>query len=308
MILDLIGAGVLCAGIAAGLSAAARALLAANGILDKPNERSSHREPVVRGAGIGMSATWVIVAIAATLLVGRSDGAIELIAMAGCLSILGLVDDVRPLSPAFRAGVELLICAVAMAAGLAPEAVTLPGGLTLHLGGAAIPLWTIWTVLTINLFNFMDGIDGLAASQTVVSGAVIGVIAVAMHLTLLSVLGIALAGVAAGFLPLNWNPARCFMGDSGSYFCGSALVGLWLLGQKEGVSILVMGLPATAFFLDAVATLAVRTLRRQPPWRAHRSHLYQRLVARGRGQAEIALSYTIVSVGLAALDVSLYVR
>jgi UDP-N-acetylmuramyl pentapeptide phosphotransferase/UDP-N-acetylglucosamine-1-phosphate transferase len=93
------------------------------------------------------------------------------------------------------------------------------------------------------------------------------------------------------------------MGDAGSYFCGAALVGMWLLGQKEGVSLLVMGFPAIGFFLDAVITLLIRMLRGERLWRAHRSHLYQRLVMRGWSQRRVTLDYAAVAVGLATLDV-----
>lgn len=308
MILSLVGVGAASAGLGAATTAVARRVLSAKQIVDRPNQRSLHSKPVVRGAGIGMSVVWVSVAIVASLTLGRPAGSLSLAAMVASLSLLGLVDDIRHLSPLIRFAVELAVCAAAMGAGLAPEVVTLPGNVTLHLGGAAVPLWTLWTVLVINLFNFMDGIDGLAASQTVVSAATIGIIGVALHLSVVAVLGVALAGVAAGFVPFNWHPARCFMGDAGSYFCGGALAGIWLLGQKEGVSLLVLGFPAIGFFLDAVITLAIRTLRGQRPWRAHRSHLYQRLVMRGQPQASVTLGYAAIAVGLSILDLWQFVR
>ena len=302
MILNLVGVGALCVGLGAAMTAVAQRVLSAHGILDRPNERSLHTTPVVRGAGISMSAVWVGVALVAALTSGRPEGSLALVAMAGVLSILGLLDDIRHLSPSVRLVIELLVCATAMSGGLAPEALTLPGGIAIHLGAAAIPLWTLWTVLLINLFNFMDGIDGLAASQTIVSAGAVAVIGIALHLTLVSVFGLALAGIAAGFLPFNRNPARCFMGDAGSYFCGAALVGLWLLGQKEGVSLVVMAFPAVGFFLDAVITLLIRVLRGQRLWLAHRSHLYQRLVMRGWSPRSVTVDYAAVAVGLAALD------
>jgi UDP-N-acetylmuramyl pentapeptide phosphotransferase/UDP-N-acetylglucosamine-1-phosphate transferase len=308
MILNLVGVGALCAALGAAITAVAQRVLAARGILDRPNERSLHSRLVVRGAGISMSVVWVSVAFVASLALGRPEGSLALVAMAGGLSALGFVDDIRHLSPLLRLVIELAVCATAMSAGLAPEAVTVPGGVALHLGAAAVPLWTIWSVLVINLFNFMDGIDGLAASQTLVSAVAIGIIGIALHLTIVSVLGTALAGVAAGFLPFNWNPAHCFMGDAGSYFCGGALAGMWLLGQKEGVSILIMGFPAIGFFLDAVVTLSIRAFRGERLWRPHRSHLYQRLVLRGWPQPRVTLSYAALAAGLSVLDISQFVR
>lgn len=305
---NVVGVGVLCFGLGAGATAVARRLLSARGIVDRPNERSLHSKPVVRGVGIGMSVVWVVAAVVALLILGAHEGALALVAMVGCLSVLGLADDIWHLSPLLRLVAELTICAAGLAAGLAPEAVTIPGGSLFHLGVAAVPIWTLWSVLAINLFNFMDGIDGLAASQTLVSAAVIGIVGVVSNSMVIAVFGVALAGVAAGFLPFNWNPARCFMGDAGSYFCGSALVGTWLLGQKEGISILILGFPAIGFFLDAVITLVLRTLQGQRPWRAHRSHAYQRLVMNGWPVSAVTLGYAAVAVGLAVLDVSQFVR
>ena len=308
MIMNLVAVGALCAGLGAAATALAQRALSANGILDTPNERSLHSHSVVRGAGIGIAIVWIGVALVATLNLGHPSGGIAVIVMVGGLSVLGLTDDIRHLSPAGRLAVELAICAFAIGDGLAPDAVTLPGGLALHLGGAALPIWALWTVLFVNLFNFMDGIDGLAASQTLVSALAVGIVGVALHLTLVSVLGVALAGAAAGFLPFNWNPARCFMGDAGSYFCGGALAGIYMLGQKEGASLLVLGFPGIAFFLDALITLVIRTLRGELPWQAHRSHVYQRLVLRGWPQPRVALGYAAVAAGLAVLDVWQFVR
>jgi UDP-N-acetylmuramyl pentapeptide phosphotransferase/UDP-N-acetylglucosamine-1-phosphate transferase len=305
VILALVAIGVVSALLGSAATAVARRALFAQQIFDVPNERSSHHHIVVRGAGIGMTVVWVAVVLTASLVLHRADRSLAIVAMAAGLSLLGLLDDIHHLSPAFRLAIEFVICAAAIGSGLAPDSLTLPGGLAVHLGVAALPIWTIWTVLVINLFNFMDGIDGLAASQTLVSGIVIGIVGVSMNLGVVSVLGVALAGVAAGFLPFNWSPARCFMGDAGSYFCGTALAGTWLLAQKEGVSLLVVTLPATGFFLDAAVTLIVRVFRGKRPWQPHRSHLYQRLVARGFAHQTVTLTYGFVATGLAAVDISL---
>lgn len=285
VVLGLIGAASL------GASDVARRVLGRLRVMDVPNERSSHSQPVVRGVGIAMAVVWAVATAIITVRVPGGDAAWSLIGMVGALSLLGLIDDVWHLSPAPRLAAQFFICGAAVALGLGSRALILPGLSPLPLSVLALPFWTVVLVLIVNLFNFMDGIDGLAASQTLLAAMVLSVIGLLAGWPLLALAAAALAGAVAGFLPFNWSPAHCFMGDAGSYLCGSALAGLWLMGERHGLSPVLEALPVGAFLLDAVVTLAWRTLSGKSPWRPHRSHVYQRLVARGWSHARVAECY-----------------
>ena len=168
-----------------------------------------------------------------------------------------------------------------------------------------MPLWTILLVVNVNFFNFMDGIDGLAAGQTLLAALALAVSGLLAGWPLLALTAAALAAAVGGFLPFNWDPARCFMGDAGSYFCGGALGGLWLMGERHGISPVLAALPAAAFLLDAVVTLVRRILAGVRPWQPHRTHLYQRLVARGWSHARVVECYLAAAVATGTTSVVL---
>lgn len=294
-----------CAAVATALTTnSLRHLLFHWGIVDTPNHRSSHTAVIARGAGVGMAGVWVVLSVIAVVSLRRSNGVLTVIVMTAALAGLGFLDDRSPLSPLARLAAQLAICAAAAASGLGGTHLILPGGGVIELGILARPLWTVMIVAVVNLLNFMDGIDGLAAGQTLVSAAALTVFGLVGSLTDLTALSAALAGVAGGFLVFNWSPARCFMGDAGSYFCGGALGGLWLLGQQQGLSPLLSASSADLFLLDAILTLLLRALRGKPFWRPHRDHVYQRLTAR-RSHARVALLYLAAGAGLGAIGLGI---
>jgi UDP-N-acetylmuramyl pentapeptide phosphotransferase/UDP-N-acetylglucosamine-1-phosphate transferase len=183
------------------------------------------------------------------------------------------------------------------------ERLTLPLGIHLELGAWGLVASSFWLVAFVNIFNFMDGIDGLAAGQTLVAGAVLAAGALIVGASTLALLAGCLAAAVLGFLPFNWSPARCFMGDAGSYFCGGTYGGLLLLGAQHDVLLLLTGLAGLPFLLDVGVTLAIRLARRERIWQSHRQHLYQRLVVGGWSHARVTTLYLFVSsvIGVSAI-------
>jgi UDP-N-acetylmuramyl pentapeptide phosphotransferase/UDP-N-acetylglucosamine-1-phosphate transferase len=108
-----------------------------------------------------------------------------------------------------------------------------------------------------------------------------------------------LAAGATGFLALNWPPARIFMGDVGSTFLGFSF-GAWALvtvtGASGGLTPLVWIVALFPFLFDGTYTLLRRVLRGEPVYRAHRSHLYQRLVQTGWTHRGTTLLYAVLAV------------
>lgn len=251
-------------------------ILAHRDILDRPNERSSHRVATPRGGGIAVIGSvllaWMV--IARTELVPSGVFGITLAAV--LLAAVSWLDDLRSLSPVVR----LLVQVVAVAIGV----FVLPGPQD-PFSLAAIGLVWIWWI---NLFNFMDGIDGLAGSEAGAIGA--GLLLFASVGTgadpALRILATAVTGAAIGFLVWNWSPARIFLGDVGSvplgYILGFLLLALALHGYWKIALILPL-----YFLADATITLARRLLRGERVWRAHREHFYQQAVRRGLGHAAV---------------------
>ena len=293
------GAGFAAVAVLTGL---VRAVLRRHGVMDRPNERSSHAGPVPRGGGIAV----VGVLIAAWLALWLSDacqgcGALFWVALAGALGLAAIswLDD---LSGGLSALLRLLAQVAAVGAGIASlpgDALVFQGALPALVDHALAAAAWLWFV---NLFNFMDGIDGISGAE----GASLGL--GTFLLVLLGVapaglgpLGLALAGVSLGFLLWNWNPAKIFLGDVGSvplgYLAGWLLLALATAGAWQAALLL------PAYYLaDATFTLVRRLLTGRRVWEAHREHLYQRVVAagwsHGRTTALIA-GHNLLLIGLA---------
>jgi UDP-N-acetylmuramyl pentapeptide phosphotransferase/UDP-N-acetylglucosamine-1-phosphate transferase len=101
----------------------------------------------------------------------------------------------------------------------------------------------------------------------------------------------ALAAAAAGFLAHNFPPARIFMGDAGSTFVGASFACLAVAGIHRGIPLAQSALPLTPFLLDGTFTILRRLSKREPIWKPHRTHLYQRAVQTGLGHREVLLVY-----------------
>jgi UDP-N-acetylmuramyl pentapeptide phosphotransferase/UDP-N-acetylglucosamine-1-phosphate transferase len=269
-------------------------VLARREILDRPNERSSHREPTPRGGGVAIIAVTLLCWIALARAGLVSSTVLGITAGAVLLGAVSWIDDLRSLSPAVR----LLAQAAAVAIGVS----LLPGPRDLFVLAATGLLWVWW----INLFNFMDGIDGLAGSEAGAIGAGLLVFASvgAGNDPALQILSATVIGAAAGFLVWNWSPARIFLGDVGSvplgYLLGFLLLDLALRGRWKIALILPL-----YFLADATITLARRLLRGERVWRAHREHFYQQAVRLGLGHPAvvkrvIAADLVLIGCGWAA--------
>lgn len=259
-------------------------------VLDHPNERSSHSAPTPRGGGIGILAV-ALPLIAAVFWLHR-PGDIEafvVVALAAALAALSWIDDLRDLPVIVRFGAH--IAAVGAALALMPDKLMVFQGL-LPFAADRIAAGLLW-VWFINLYNFMDGIDGLAGVETIAIGAgIFAVLASAGPDTGTGGLTVALAALltaasAAGFLILNWHPARVFMGDVGSIALGYLLGWMLLTLAAWGFWTAALILPAY-YLADATLTIARRALAGEPVWRAHKKHFYQRAVQRGLGHARVA--------------------
>lgn len=235
-------------------------------LLDRPNQRSLHREPVPRSGGIAIAAgTAAGVALAPVVPFAA-------FAIAAALAALSLADDVRALPTLLR-----LVAHVAAAAVLLAIEV-----------GTGDPLLFLALLLAIawftNLYNFMDGADGLAGGMAVIGfGACAWAAQQAGHAAL-AASGAILAAASLGFLLFNFPPARLFMGDSGSVPLGFLAGALGVLGWRDGAWPLWFPVLVFAPFVgDATLTLARRLLRRERVWQAHKEHYYQRLARMGFG-------------------------
>ena len=293
-----------CASLAAAavLTGLARGLLQRHGVMDRPNERSSHRQAIPRGGGIAvvgvLLATWLALWLWGACAVCESLFWVVLTGALG-LAAVSWFDDLRGgLSSLPR----LLAQIAAVGAGIAAlpgEGLIFQGAVPSLVDHALAALAWLWFV---NLFNFMDGIDGISG----VEGASLGLGTFLLALlgaapAGLGPLGLGLAGASLGFLLWNWQPARIFLGDVGSVPIGYLAGWLMLALAAAGAWQAALLLPAY-YLADATWTLGSRLLRGRRVWQAHREHVYQRIVAAGWSHARTAgliAGHNLLLVGLA---------
>ena len=161
-------------------------------------------------------------------------------------------------------------------------------------------------VFITNSVNFIDGLDGLAAGVSAIMSVSMVFIATQMGEFYVAVIGVALMGACFGFLPYNFNPAKIFMGDTGSTFLGFMLASLSIMGAFKSyavisfaVPLLIMGLP----MFDAIFAMIRRVSKGQSPMQADRGHLHHRLIDMGFSQKQSVFILYLISgvLGLSAI-------
>lgn len=252
-------------------------------ILDVPNERSAHITPTVKGGGLALALSCVVVLV----VVGpvASPLLVILVATAGAYGLIGLADDLRGVPPLARLALQIVVACAALPA--------LSRGLT---GGLAwrvtfIAGCALWLIAYVNAFNFMDGIDGIAVAQTI-SASVTWMLIGLMHGNELLVVGSGIVAAAAlGFAPFNIPNARIFLGDVGSYFLGGWLGVLMVIGLRVGIEPEAMVAPVAIYLADTAMALVRKARSGRALYLPHRDHVYQRLVALGWSHLKTSFFY-----------------
>jgi UDP-GlcNAc:undecaprenyl-phosphate GlcNAc-1-phosphate transferase len=200
------------------------------------------------------------------------------------LCVVGAIDDARRLPALYKVYAQIAAGVVAFAFGYRISAVWLPWVGTLFMGSFALPVTLLWIVGITNAINLIDGLDGLAGGVAFCAALTNLVVAVITGNAFVAVAMSALLGAIAGFLFFNFNPARIFMGDSGSYFVGFVLGTMSLVGAQIAstavsllVPILALGLP----IIDTLFSMLRRVLERRSPFDPDRGHIHHRLLDMG---------------------------
>ena len=269
------------------------------GVLDAPNERSSHTRPTPRGGGLSVVIVFLVFLLVYPRLVdGAPDAAIWQALLVGgvIIAAVGILDDLNHVPARWRFMVHLV--AVVLTLSILPSLPEIPVfGLNIKLevfGYAVLAIMLVWFI---NLFNFMDGIDGIAGVEaiTALSGAAL-VMFIHGQGDWLFLFGF-LAASVAGFLLWNWPPAKVFMGDACSGFLGFTLGVLAITSSTDGVInvwswLILFGV----FVVDATTTLVMRILRGERWIEAHRNHAYQILSRRFNSHRKVSVGVLVINV------------
>ena len=278
--------------------------------VDIPKEsRKIHKRPMPRLGGLAVIAGFAV-SVIYLLVVMSIEGTIDLfgpdqyyIKLSGFflgIVILGLFcfwDDVKNINPFIKLIGQILAAVTVTLCGIQINKVSIPFFDTIFPEQiVSIVITVIWIVGITNAINLIDGLDGLSSGVSLISCISLLFIFVLNGSPLISILLVtALAGAILGFLPFNFNPARTFLGDTGSNFLGYTLSIISILGMAKTYTAIVIIAPLIVFaipLLDtslAIIRRIIKTKSLKGVFKADKEHLHHKIMKRGYTQKQAVL-------------------
>lgn len=256
------------------------------GIIDIPDHRKVHLAPTPRVGGIGIIAGFFAGILYFQLARSFCPQISDFLALpdkylltgAMAIAVAGLVDDLRGINFRQKLVVQALVGVYIILAGyrLQLDFGIFPG----YAAAISVPVTLIWIIGVTNAVNLIDGLDGLAGGLFMISLLVVAAGSLIIGSPLNMVLLLCMVGAVLGFLLLNWNPAKTFMGDSGSLFLGYmiACVSLQTTNHPSSffsflIPVLAVGLPV----FDTLLSMARRSLKGRPMFYPDKDHIHHRV-------------------------------
>ena len=241
------------------------------GIVDRPDGKlKNHRAPVPYLGGIAIYLSFLL-SLALTVEFQRE--VLGILLAGAIVVILGLVDDLGALSPPVKLAGQVVAILTLMKASVIIKLTFLPAW-------AALPLSFFWLLAITNAFNLIDIMDGLAAGVGLIACVVLCLVAAGNGREVVATLLAGLAGSLAGFLRYNLEPARIYMGDTGSLFVGLMLGALAMNNSYTSKNlvaslapVVILGIP----IFDMLFVMFVRWRRGIPVMRGSPDHFALRL-------------------------------
>jgi len=198
--------------------------------------------------------------------------------------LVGIYDDIRGTTCYQKFLGQILAAMIAIYFGFKISMINNPFGEPVNLGSFSIPITLIWIVGISNAINLIDGLDGLAAGVSSVTGLTMFLIATYMGNVPVMFLTAILVGSILGFLKYNFNPAKIFMGDTGSLFLGFLLALISIQGAYQASTAVAILIPIIALGVPIVDTLYAifrRARKGVNPLKGDREHIHHRLLNLG---------------------------
>lgn len=269
------------------------------GAIDVPKDkRRMHKEPIPRMGGLAIFIGFTVAALVfcdITLpFIGMLVGALLLI-------IVGVLDDIYSLNAFVKLAMQIVSASVAAYMGNVIEHIFLFGHY-IDFGIFSIPLTVFWIVALINAVNLIDGLDGLSCGISAISACflLLSAFFVPAETSFVILITAILAGACVGFMPFNSNPAKIFMGDTGSMFLGYTLAVISIQGFFKLNALMAFWVPflvlAMPLFDTAFAFLR-RMLQGKSPFSPDRGHIHHRLIDMGFNQKQsVRILYAICAI------------
>jgi len=278
-------------------------------IVDRPKKIKIHKKPTPLLGGLAIFLSFTLTTLIFWQLgyikdVKINDAYITAILAGGLILMAGgYFDDRYNLKPYKQIIFPILAIITILFAGIRVQYITNPLGGILELGlNLGILISFFWILGMTYTTKFLDGLDGLAAGITTIGSIIIFIVSLYWDVPSsgTSILALILAGSCLGFLVFNWHPAKIFLGEGGSVFCGFMLGILAIIsGSKIATALLIMGIP----ILDVLWVIIQRIWHKKSPAKGDRFHLHYRLLEIGfsHQQAVIFLYLITAAFGVTSL-------
>ncbi len=249
-----------------------------------PRSDRWHTKPTALMGGIAIYLSFIIVILLSSIHFSINWAIVTALSI---MFLTGLIDDLKELKPIFKLVSQILTTFILIDQGFIFG--------NSQLGWFGVPVTFLWVIGITNAINLLDNMDGLSAGVSFIVASISGILAIQSHNELTALFAFAIAGSTLGFLRYNFNPAKIFMGDSGSLFLGFCLSFLALSVQKNiGSSsvyiILVLPLAIMALpILDTSLVTFKRIISGRKVYMGGRDHSSHRLVALGLTEKKAVL-------------------
>jgi UDP-GlcNAc:undecaprenyl-phosphate GlcNAc-1-phosphate transferase len=285
-----------------------RSLAMRRGIVSTPGGRNVHTTATPRLGGLALflgivgpllvlfqidSAMGRVLRAAAPQFLGMLGGATFIF-------VVGFIDDLIGLRALHKLLAQIVVAAATYAIGFRIGVLDVPLVGAVSTGALGGPVTILWIVGIINAINLIDGLDGLAAGIVFLAGLTNIVIALLTNSFLTAIVMTAMVGATVGFLYHNFNPARIFMGDGGSYLLGYLFSVAVLSGSSQkasaAVSLVVPCIALGVPIFDTLFSIVRRALERRPLFSPDRGHIHHRLLDMGLTHRRAVLTLYGISV------------
>lgn len=259
------------------------------GMVDRPDaERKLHKQPVALAGGVAVFASILCTFVCVALLrdqMGWLQGEriggswLLLLASAGAIVALGLLDDVLSLRGRQKLLIQCVIILCLVGSGTIIRQISILG-FSFQLGVLALPISVLWLLIATNALNLIDGADGMASTVGCIIAGGLALLSLRSGVNFTGVTALALCGALIGFLVYNRPPASIYLGDAGSMMIG-LLVGVLAVWSSAKETTLLSAAPVAILALplfDSSAAIVRRWLTGRSIYTTDRGHLHHLLM------------------------------
>lgn len=271
------------------------------GAMDIPDERKVHKKIMPRLGGLGIYAGFLL----GYMIFGEHTDMMNSILIGSfILLITGIIDDIKPIKAKYKLIGQLIAALIVVIyGGILLNHISI-FGYEMNFTWMSYPITILFILGCINCLNLIDGLDGLAGGISSIFFLTIGIIGYFQGRTGLTiVITFIMLGSTLGFLVHNFNPAKIFMGDSGSMFLGFIISVITLLGFKSIItsSIIVPLCILIVPILDTTCAIIRRKLKGESIGKPDKSHFHHQLLRRNFGvKGTVLFIYLITALFSAA--------